>query len=207
MLPGFTLVDRSRYGNHGTLTSATWKQLPSGAWVLDFTSAANKVEVPANASINDMPEFTWDDWIYVNGAGGANQGRLLDKGTKYLMYDSANARFEFGQTFSTTAGAWNTPTNGVLTAGWYHVQISYDRQLTTNDPVICIMGASKTITESSTPVGTASTDVASALVLGNRTAADRYLNGYMSPPRIYDYIRTPAQALEVYNREKAFYGL
>src|SRR3990167_5721859 len=28
--------DRSRYQNHGTITGAVWKQLPSGVWVLSL---------------------------------------------------------------------------------------------------------------------------------------------------------------------------
>ena len=33
---GNKIYDRSPYGNHGAITGATWKRLPSGLWVLDF---------------------------------------------------------------------------------------------------------------------------------------------------------------------------
>ena len=37
-VPGFgsTIFDFSGQGNHGTITGATWKRLPSGIWYLDF---------------------------------------------------------------------------------------------------------------------------------------------------------------------------
>lgn len=33
---GSKIYDRSPYGNHGTITGAIWKRLPSGLWYLDY---------------------------------------------------------------------------------------------------------------------------------------------------------------------------
>jgi hypothetical protein len=208
MLPGFTLVDRSRYGNHGTLTGATWVQLPSGAWVMDFTSAANKVEIPANVSIADMPVFTFEAWVYIVGAGGSNLGRVFSKGDgNAIKLAYLSNRLQYDRYFSTATGSWISPTNSIIPSVWTHVQMSFDKSSDANNPVFCINGSLAAATEIGAPVGTASTDAAALLAIGNGAAADRYLNGYMSPPRLYNYIRTPAQALATYNAEKWAYGI
>lgn len=39
--------DRSRYNNHGTITGATWEQLPSGVWAMNFDGSDDYVDTGA----------------------------------------------------------------------------------------------------------------------------------------------------------------
>ena len=41
---GSKIYDRSPYGNHGTITGATWKRLPSGLWYLDLDALDDYVD-------------------------------------------------------------------------------------------------------------------------------------------------------------------
>jgi hypothetical protein len=87
------------------------------------------------------------------------------------------------------------------------LQVSYDQGSTSNDAVICINGVSQTITEATTPVGTVASDAAYDLILGNSSDAIRYLNGKIAMPKLYNYLRTEAQALAEYTATKWFFGL
>lgn len=61
--PAAIWPDVSRYGNDGTITTATWVQLPSGLWVLDFNSATpDYVTIPAAFTQLD---FTSQDFSLV----------------------------------------------------------------------------------------------------------------------------------------------
>lgn len=41
---GSKIYDRSPYGNHGTITGATWKRLPGGLWYLDYDGSDDYTE-------------------------------------------------------------------------------------------------------------------------------------------------------------------
>ena len=206
------LLDLTRYSNNGTFTNTVWEQLTSGLWAMNFEAAENLVTIPAHKSINDMPQFTFSAWVYYTGAGGLGVGRIFDKtgsGTsgKFLYLNNEFGRLDFFHYFSTTVGTWYI-TNSSLTAGnWYHIQISYDNTSTTNDPVICVNGVSKSIIEISTPVGSAVSDVSNGLLLGNRSDAERYLNGKIAMPKMWNVIRTEAQALAEYTATKHWFNL
>lgn len=201
------LTDRSRFKNNGAFTGATWAQLPTGAWVMDFTNAANLVTIPANASINDMPEFTWCGWVKIVGAGGANFGRMFDKGVIYITVDYANKRILVSVAFSGSAATWVMSNNSFTVGVWRYFEISYNRGLTTTNPIIFTNGILATISRGVEPVGIFSSDLASNYILGNRADALRSLNGYLSAPRIYNYLRTEAQALAAFNAERYLYGV
>ncbi len=90
--------------------------------------------------------------------------------------------------FSTTNGAW-TSTADVLTLNqWNSVVMPYDASLVANNPLLYVDGVSKALTRNTAPVGTYRTGaVNNFLSLGA-------IDGYMKDFRIYDVIKTPAQA-------------
>src|SRR3990167_10553439 len=44
--------DRSRYQNHGTITGATWKRLPSGVWVMSFDGTDDNILLPTVSALD-----------------------------------------------------------------------------------------------------------------------------------------------------------
>ena len=89
-LPGgdSTIHDRSPYGNHGTITGATWKRLPSGLWCLSFDGSDDYVTVGLGASINITGPFTTKAWVYADV--------MSDEKTIYSHYGpGTNNGYEF----------------------------------------------------------------------------------------------------------------
>ncbi len=77
---GNKIYDRSPYGNHGTITGAVWKRLPSGLWVLNFDGSDDRVDCGDDPSLSpglgDWSISVWikatvDDNYKVIAGGGA----------------------------------------------------------------------------------------------------------------------------------------
>ncbi len=69
--------DRSRYRNHGTITGATWVQLPSGVWVLSFDG---NDYISLGNNLNFATSFTLEGWIKNSQTAAAAQP-IISKGT------------------------------------------------------------------------------------------------------------------------------
>jgi hypothetical protein len=89
----------------------------------------------------------------------------------------------------------------------YTYQVTFDNTNVANNPVIILNGVSQTLTESSTPVGTASVDNAADLIIGNMVSANRHLNGYMSEVSYMSGIETVASGIRFHNSVALQYGL
>ena len=74
---GSKIYDRSQYGNHGTITGATWEKLPSGLWYLSFDGSDDIVTV-ANANCLNFGDssFTLLLWVQEAEAYGDLIGKL-----------------------------------------------------------------------------------------------------------------------------------
>ena len=82
--------------------------------------------------------------------------------------------FRFGwAVIGSTNGVWRSP-DQTLNAR-HHLVVTYDRTLTTNDPVLYIDGASVTVTETDTPVGILTGD--DTLKVGENAAAGGDVDG------------------------------
>jgi len=64
---GSKIHDRSPYGNHGTITGATWVRLPSGLWCLSFDGLDDYVTIP---KITLTTAFTFLCWWKRSGVAG-----------------------------------------------------------------------------------------------------------------------------------------
>jgi len=174
---------------------------------LDFNSTTESVDVGA-ATIDDtfvgggtiMCRINADSYGF-----GTNFGRLLDKASTTgaalgwaLQLDggSAQIRFEYGWT--TTNGNWLTPTNSLLLNTDYHIALAYDDGATGNNPSIYIDGSLQSLTEPSTPAGSAESDAAETLGIGNIVAATyvRGFDGIISDVRCYN---RELSAIEIQN--------
>ena len=75
--------------------------------------------------------------------------------TRVTVPDVAGFQSRLTHNFSTTVGVWDSP--DVTSGSRHHIAYTYDRALTTNDPVLYVDGTSVAVTEVTTPVGTAVT--------------------------------------------------
>lgn len=151
-------------------------------------------------------------WTKVNSFGhGTSFGRWFDKsnndaiGSGWFM-DSAdngagNTDIDFTADWGTTAGEWETPGGTILINNWYHICETYNSNSTANNPTAYINGASQVMTRDSIPAGTAPNDTTFVLDVGNRTLANRGLDGIMDDVRLYASALTTADVLTLYNNE------
>lgn len=78
-MPGVvTLLDHSRFGNHGAMTNVTWTQLPSGLWVKDY-NGTNSVTTIADADNLSFPVGGMTISLWVNRDNNNAQDPLVSK--------------------------------------------------------------------------------------------------------------------------------
>jgi hypothetical protein len=133
-------------------------------------------------------------WMWITGAGGANLGRLFDKGVEILYHDANTSNIRWSRTHSGGSAEWNVPVPS--SSAWHHVALTYDSSSTSNDPVVYIDGASVTVTENAAPSGTASTN-ADPYVFGGRTAGARTFNGRLAEFAAWDVILTAGEIASI----------
>jgi len=56
------ILDRSPYGNTGTITGATWVRLPDGLWCLDFDGSDDQVDLGVCSYLTLPTQFTYKFW-------------------------------------------------------------------------------------------------------------------------------------------------
>jgi hypothetical protein len=96
---------------------------------------------------------------------------------------------------------WKT-TNVVISANnLYHIAVTYDGSLTTNDPLFYVNGASQAVTEVTAPSGTLRTGTASNLFLGDPVFDP--ITGHILSVCYYNRILSAAEIAEAYASRKA----
>ena len=148
--------------------------LPVGAG-RRFDGANDNVSSPQNGVLNiDTAQHNLSCWINVPndptgfevfftvgsqfGSGGGGRDR-----TTLLVGAPGAAGFTLRllSNWTTTNGVWDSD-NDFSTGTWHHLLWTYDNALTSNDPVLYVNGSSESITEATTPAGSARTGSDSA---------------------------------------------
>ena len=167
------------------------------------TTAAHAVVISDDAAIQNV--FGGGGTIEImaspttGGVGG--QSRLLEKltsgglGWSLRINDVSGGlyRVEFRHTFSGDDGVWRTDRVITMTE-WATVAVTYDNGDVSNNPLIFVGGVSVTVNETTTPVGTADSDVGGDIAIGRRSFASSFgWDGGLDDARVWDDIRTPAE--------------
>jgi len=198
-------LDSSGNGNDGTVSGVTQGQpglLAVGtATSYEFNGASGDITVPAAAAINDLFAGGGTALLLMqaDSDGQASQGRAVGKVTWGLITfeESGGAcRLRFNHSFSTTSGIWKT-TDLAITIGQIHkVAITYDSSAVTNDPVIYVDGVAVPLDETQTPVGTASSDAANDLVIGNSVGGGVCFDGFLQEVTLGRWELTAAEVMD-----------
>lgn len=135
-------------------------------------------------------------WTYRQGDGGSGSGRPWEKSdaTDDSLFNTANfgGAYLYRRDFDGGGNGEWTIASPALNE-WHPVGVSYNDTATTNDPIMYLDGASQTVTERITPVGSA-VDNATAYSIGNRIGAtDASWDGYLAEFGIWDRILTAAE--------------
>lgn len=119
------------------------------------------------AAASELPIKTIACWLRIDSSAGFNT--LLAKGvldaTGWRLFRNFGAEtLAWDQRFTGTDGRWSTPAFGLNVAKY--VTVAYDRGSVANDPTVWYDAVSQTVTEDSTPTGSAESDAASPLFVG-----------------------------------------
>lgn len=108
--------DRSRYCNHGTITGAVWKQLPSGIWVMSFDGVDDIVSITSSSSLEfTSSPFTIIAWV--NVSSNVDWRRIVSKGQYeqdgYVVFSDSLGRVNL-ETSQSGSGQHQTSTSVVF---------------------------------------------------------------------------------------------
>jgi len=184
--------------NHGALTNdPKWVAGMKGGNGILFDVLGSYINAGNDASINNIPVIGIESWIYPKSSGQNGLGRIVDKVQKILYVDTVNAPdvITFQHAFSTTTGIWRTYSGSLAPFynQWLHLFLTYDNRSTANIPYVYFNGILQGSFVLKGPVGTASSDSASSLLIGNRLDGIRTFDGMNDGVRIYNSPPTPAQ--------------
>lgn len=191
-----TEADLSGNANTGTVTigggSRDYAALDdAGDGCIDFDGAATLVTVADAASIQNVFDGGGAAVVMFNADsdGEGDVGRLVDKAGWYLNVQNESGgfvRLNFRVGFSGTEGIWQSAVDVPISTSLLAV-VSYNADDVANNPTIYLFnlstGALSTLTvgagltETSTPVGTRTTDVASTFTIGNNAAGGATFDG------------------------------
>jgi len=210
---GNKIYDRSPYGNHGTITGATWERLPSGLWVTHFDGVNDLINCGSGSSLDDLTNCTCLFWVYFDTSeyGEGNYPTMFEK-TRYRfnIYSAggpthgrpwAYRYFEGGG--SVTANSIGTEALSATT--WY--LLGYSFSSVDNKIRLYTNGVEVSYTEQVAGVGTLVSEAGDDLILGNRAGTDNTLDGMLALIRMYNRVLSALEIQNHYQQEKHLFGV
>ncbi|MFN8710011.1 MAG: tandem-95 repeat protein, partial [Planctomyces sp.] len=166
-------------------------------------------EISLNSDVDNVFSGggTVSAWIRPTGWGENNFGRIASKASSTFaggalgngwafQLDATTGALLFENGFSESTGQWLTAAGTISLNIWQHVAVTYDSNSTSSNPRIFINGAEVAVNEIRTPSGTATSDAALDLKIGNHSAAStRTFDGAIDEFRVWTGARSAAQIL------------
>ncbi|KKN00329.1 hypothetical protein LCGC14_1138840 [marine sediment metagenome] len=213
---GTTIKDYSANENDGTITGATWKTLESGLWYPSLNGTTDYINCGNDVSIQDIfaggGTLMW--WMYIDPVKGLHRifEKRVDAGTRggwliiYKDLDSNKLSLTTFDSTNFTEGVW-TDNQAIAATTWTHCAMTYDKDLTTNDPIFYVLGVAGTPTENTTPV-TGITDVGANLHIGmDVDALNRPFGGGIVLVRAFTEIKSARFIQGVHHQERHLFGV
>ena len=215
-----TLLDSTDNNNDGTNFEAD-DVLAFIGGARDYDGDDDYSNMGSGGSIDNIFNggATISAWIYPEGWGGVPPdpefGRILDKSTEtsgtngwVLCLDGGSSpwynQLLFYRDFSDNRGLWMSGDNTITLNQWQHIVVTYDDTSASNDPKLYINGvdqSGKSGWEDDTPVGTANSDFAQSLYIGNFMGGGRGFNGLIDEIRIHSGIKSSGWIQTEYNNQ------
>lgn len=221
-------TDSTENNNDGTDTSISYSTADIIGNAATFNAVNSKIDCGVGASISGLFGATNGGWLTLwfnaNSDGEANVGHLIEKrtppsrGYQIIVSNETAGKLKVSLTQETsgTTGAWETAIDIPINKN-IRLDIFYDGQSATDDPIFWINGIERSITnglltESSTPTGTIDHDTTSdTLVIGNQTDQTVTFDGEIdevrlmkSPPADLDHIIRTSYNIETDNSNSVF---
>ena len=208
---GSRIYDRSPYGNHGTITGATWKRLPSGLWYTDHDGTDDYIQVPHAASISFGLTDSFTIVVWVNLTAKATRHQILMKritaSTDYeilveTIAEGSTARFLIWE-------GGNLPiveSTTVVADSTWHLLVAI-RDVPNDRLQLYVDGTQEggNVTDTTTSTITNTDD----LYIGSRQVAGSkyHAQGGIALPRIFNVALTEFDAMKIFKDEKSLFGV
>ena len=202
--PAVVFEDASRFGNNGTITGATWTQLPSGLWYLNFNGSNQDVDLGKAVSLSLLETLSIEFWAEGSLGSDAFISNLANPPTRsqYGLISSTGNRLRW-QSFS---AAGEDDFDGLGSArgqGWVHTVVT----LAATDLNYYLNGVDQaigiTVTRQCTEAERGNTYLGRQ---GDWGGAGDY-RGNLALMRIYDYALSAADIFAHYQAERSLFGV
>jgi len=207
-LPGgdSKIYDRSPCGNHGTITGATWIQLPSGVWCLSFDGQDDFVDCGVATVLNFTSEdFTVKLWVCRDISGDAG---LITRGQYkvdgWMLATQHQNKLDF-RTFQSNEQQIQLGSTVLSNDTWHHVVVSRSGSSAT----LYLNGRDDTGTPVSLtdPTGNTNRTLRLASQTGGPSSPNWPLAGDVALIAIYNRAWTALDVQNNFNQEKHLFGV
>jgi hypothetical protein len=195
---GASLVDATGQSQPGVAAGSTQTGLGFLGEAQTFFDAESRLDVAAGPAIADLclTGCTISAWIFAEGWGGTNRGRIADKsgggGGGWMFYgsgdDGGDLRLRHG--YPTGQVIWSTPAGSLTLGDWHHVAASFDAGAG-EPPRLYVDGVELEVTADAPVISDASPDLDNALLIGNSQLPDRWFDGTIDELRLEPVVRPP----------------
>lgn len=179
---------------------------------VEFGQSGSYLEYPAAAAINNVTPITVMMWWkptafmasgFSNTLFSKQNHSASPSGWELAYYgNAANLKLRWAVGWSGNNGIWDVLSLTLNAGTWYHLAVTYDKSLTTNDPIMYVNGTSRTVTEILAPTGTADDESAQTLHI-SELGVSNSAYGNVAAALIYNRILSASEILEAYNSRLA----
>ena len=215
---GTTANNRGNGGSalNATLTNFDSPAVATSGWhndgkfgkALEMNGGTDLIDVGSPTAVDDLQALTITTWVNLDGMGGSGLGRIADKGSAgagwWQFYMGGND-LSFQVDHATTD--LNVNTNGdkltALVGSWHHIAVTWDGSSTATNVSIYIDGQLHANSGPVNGVGARVSDAANNLIIGNRAAGDRGVDGTLDEFKLYNQVLTADQIKLDMNKSQA----
>ena len=204
-------TDSTVYGNDGTDTAVTHEQQNNNVGAV-FDGTTSYITVGSDTSVDNLWTGGGSISATINpkSDGETDAGVILNKWAGWELRTNGESAgymsLAFYRDFATTDGVWTTdvvvPINEIS-----KIEVIYNEDSVSNDPIIIINGIKYTVgnglTETTTPSGAVSTDAAASMIIGGDGAGAQTFDGYIGDTKVSDVSRPSSEGITSYNAEKS----
>ena len=207
---GNKICDRSPYGNHGTITGATWVKTEGGLWCLSFDGTDDDVNIGDISRLNFAGDssFTVMAWVNLDSSKPANYHAIISKfdwaNAKGWLLEVHNVR---GLEFQLNNNAAGAETASFLTDNmdkWTHVA---GIKKSISPLKLVINGTEPTYTAQDNGVDITSPAGLNAMIGDRADVTAHHAKGRIARPKAINSALSILEVTNIYNREKNLFGV
>jgi hypothetical protein len=130
---GATLLDRSQYANHGTISGATWKREPRGLLALSYDGVTNYTNFGNAVSLRVIHACTIMLWVkHLGGNSSSNNANVFGRSNLRLYNPTLTTPTILNWYIDAVGGAQFLSAGSITVGEWTLIGMTYDDSLGSN---------------------------------------------------------------------------